>query len=177
MRVEQVVQSSTNTDKKRTRLQEIIKFQINNNEPHTHKKCIVWCTVQKICIKYWEMLAEVLLMSAVGTGLIMRKLHRFFIPCGATRCGSWLRHCATSPKVAGSIPDGIIGNFFWGPSSPLCWFNSKEFLCITHTVEHNYISPSITLGLQLRVSALYVGHLQVVTWLSEQLYKMYGVLF
>jgi len=25
-----------------------------------------------------------------------------------TRWGSWLRHCATSRKVAGSIPDGVI---------------------------------------------------------------------
>jgi len=43
----------------------------------------------------------------------------------------------------------------------LCCHN-KEFLCITHTVEHNYISASSTLGIQLHVSALYVGHLQVV---------------
>jgi len=41
--------------------------------------------------------------------------------------------------------------------------HNKEFLCITLTVEHNYISSSITLGLQLHVSALYEGHLQVVT--------------
>ena len=41
-------------------------------------------------------------------------------------------------------------------------FDNKEFLCITHTVEHKYISPSSTLGIQLHVSALYVGHLQVV---------------
>ena len=40
--------------------------------------------------------------------------------------------------------------------------NNKEFLCITHTVEHNYISPSSTVGVQLHVSALYVGHLQIV---------------
>ena len=40
--------------------------------------------------------------------------------------------------------------------------DNKEFLCITHTVEHNYISPSSTVGIQLHVSALYVGHLQVV---------------
>ena len=26
---------------------------------------------------------------------------------------SWLRHCATSRKVTGSIPDGIIGIFHW----------------------------------------------------------------
>ena len=41
-------------------------------------------------------------------------------------------------------------------------WDDKEVLCITHTVEHNYISPSSTLGIQLHVSALYVGHLQVV---------------
>jgi len=40
--------------------------------------------------------------------------------------------------------------------------NNKEFLCITHTVEHNYISLSSTVGIQLHVSALYVRHLQVV---------------
>jgi hypothetical protein len=27
----------------------------------------------------------------------------------AMRWRSWLRHCATSRKVAGSIPDGVIG--------------------------------------------------------------------
>jgi hypothetical protein len=25
---------------------------------------------------------------------------------------SWLRHCATNRKVAGSIPDGVIENFY-----------------------------------------------------------------
>jgi len=37
---------------------------------------------------------------------------------------------------------------------------TKIFLCVTHTVEHNYVSPSSTVGIQLHVSALYVGHLQ-----------------
>ena len=40
--------------------------------------------------------------------------------------------------------------------------SNKELLCVTHTVEHNYISPSSTVGIQLHVSALHVGHLQVV---------------
>jgi len=35
-------------------------------------------------------------------------------------------------------------------------------LCITHTFKHKYISPNITVDLQLQVSALYVGHLQAV---------------
>jgi hypothetical protein len=30
---------------------------------------------------------------------------------GGTRLRSWLRHCATSRKVAGSIPDGVIEIF------------------------------------------------------------------
>ena len=30
---------------------------------------------------------------------------------GGTRWRSWLRHCATSRKVAGSIPDVVIGIF------------------------------------------------------------------
>jgi hypothetical protein len=30
-----------------------------------------------------------------------------------TRWRSWLRHCTTSRKVAGSIPDGVIGIFYW----------------------------------------------------------------
>jgi len=33
------------------------------------------------------------------------------------RWRSWLRHCATSRKVAGSIPDGLIGIFDWQNSS------------------------------------------------------------
>ena len=31
----------------------------------------------------------------------------------STRWRSWLRHCATSRKVAGSIPDNVIGIFHW----------------------------------------------------------------
>ena len=31
-----------------------------------------------------------------------------------TRWRSWLRHCDTSRKVAGSVPDYVIGFFFIG---------------------------------------------------------------
>jgi hypothetical protein len=34
-----------------------------------------------------------------------------------TRCRSWLKHCVTNRKVAGSIPDGVIGIFRWPNSS------------------------------------------------------------
>jgi len=39
---------------------------------------------------------------------------------------------------------------------------TKNFLCITHTVEQNYISRSSTVAIELHVSALYVCHLEVV---------------
>ena len=61
---------------------------------------------------------------------------------------------------------------------PPCVGSITNNFCVLHNeVEHNSISPSSTLGLQLHVSALYVGHLQVVIELSEQLYKMCGVFF
>ena len=34
-----------------------------------------------------------------------------------TRWRSWLRQRATNRKVAGSIPDGVTGNFLWHNSS------------------------------------------------------------
>jgi len=56
---------------------------------------------------------------------ILHKQHKFFYPYfytvweiwtkygveKGTRYRSWLRHSATSRKVAGSIPDGVIGIF------------------------------------------------------------------
>jgi len=36
----------------------------------------------------------------------------------------------------------------------------QRILCITRTVKHNYNSSISTVRIQLRVSALYVGHLQ-----------------
>jgi hypothetical protein len=38
--------------------------------------------------------------------------HSVAVPWG-TLWRSWLRHCATSLKVAGSISDGVIGIFHW----------------------------------------------------------------
>jgi len=38
---------------------------------------------------------------------------------------------------------------------------TKNFMCITRTVKHNYILPISTVSIQLHVSVLYVDHLQV----------------
>ena len=41
------------------------------------------------------------------------KFYHHHITFRGTRWRSWLRHCATSRKVAGSIPDGVIKIFLW----------------------------------------------------------------
>jgi hypothetical protein len=42
-----------------------------------------------------------------------------YVNVWGTRWRSWLRHYATSRKVAGLIPDGVIGIFHWhNPSGP-----------------------------------------------------------
>ena len=46
---------------------------------------------------------------------------------------SQLRHCATSRKVAGSIPDGVIGNFHWhnpsGCTKPQTEMSTRNISC------------------------------------------------
>jgi hypothetical protein len=44
-------------------------------------------------------------------------LYWYLIVWGTRRC-SWLKHCAINLKVAGSIPDGVIGIFHW--RNPSC---------------------------------------------------------
>jgi hypothetical protein len=54
-----------------------------------------------------------------------------------TRWRSWLRHCAESRKVTGSIPDGIIEIFDWpnlsgmtmalGSTQPLTEMNTRDY--------------------------------------------------
>ena len=46
-------------------------------------------------------------------GKLAVKLCRYLSTTGH----NWLRHCATSRKVAGSIPDGVTGIFHWRVSS------------------------------------------------------------
>ena len=54
--------------------------------------------------------------------------------CGSTRCCSWLRHCATSRKVAGPIPDGVTVIFHWlNPSGLTMALGSVQPLTETST--------------------------------------------
>ena len=48
-----------------------------------------------------------------SSALIASPFTHILIAPWCTRWRSWLRHCATSRKVAGSIPDGVNGIFHW----------------------------------------------------------------
>ena len=61
---------------------------------------------------------------------------------------------------------------------PRCFlYNSKELSIVIHTVKHNYITSIITMRvLQRHVSALHVGHLQVVIRLDQLYYNAWSIL-
>ena len=53
-------------------------------------------------------------------GKVVSPTHRPFLPpgnipgthfCWGTAVAQWLRYCATNRKVAGSVPDSVIGTF------------------------------------------------------------------
>jgi hypothetical protein len=84
-------------------------------------------------------------------------------------------------RKADNLPPfcGVVTNSgdlkFLEPSGAVQACNGNDLPC-TRTVENKFISPSSTVGIQPHVSSLYVGHLQVVIQLTEQLYKMCGAL-
>ena len=67
----------------------------------------------------WD--SQISRQSAHEGGKVVSPTHRPLPPwnipgthfCWGTRWRSWLRHCATSRKVAGLIPDGVTGIFHW----------------------------------------------------------------
>ena len=76
--------------------------------------------VFKASLKMMQMKASACDSAAYQNLLYVLPSYYTYIPStkGDTRWRSWLRHCATSRKVVGSIPDGFIGFFHWrNPSS------------------------------------------------------------
>jgi hypothetical protein len=77
---------------------------LNSGEAEDRSKAFVWTcettrqwgTAQLGCSNYWEKPCRHLVSGG-----------------GGTRWCSWVRHCATSRKVAGSIPDVVTGIFHW----------------------------------------------------------------
>ena len=48
----------------------------------------------------------------------LHELHKI-VPWAGTAVAQWLRWCATNRKVAGSIPDGVIGPIHWHKIPPI----------------------------------------------------------
>ena len=63
-------------------------------------------------------------LTEMSTGNLFYFIGSYYIR-GGTRWRSWLKHCATSRKVAGSIPDCVIG-FFWGYTQPLTEMSTRN---------------------------------------------------
>jgi hypothetical protein len=94
----------------------------------------VWCVpfATHICHAYIEVWIK---FSASG-GLLPYFFKLFCMYIGGTRWCSLLRHCATSRKVVGSIPNGVIGIFHWlnpswrtialGSSQPLTEMSTRN---------------------------------------------------
>ena len=71
------------------------------------------------------------------------------------------RSCCLHPATGVCV---IVHSSRWHGDSPVplsCWSDNKGFLCITRTVKHNYILLISIVRIQLHVSALCVGYLQV----------------
>jgi len=76
-----------------------------------------------------------------------------------TRWRSWLRHCATSRKVAGSIPDDVIGIFHWhNPSGRTMALGSTQPL--TEMSTRNIYSELVLAcnGIALPFFSLHIYH-------------------
>jgi len=66
---------------------------------------IMWHTVNTHGLTLSFYLPTVMLYTVFD---IYHNLHLYLV----MQCCSWLRHCTTSQKVAGLIPDGVTGIFY-----------------------------------------------------------------
>jgi hypothetical protein len=87
----------------------------------TYKSHVVCCptVVSKVRVRF-QTIPFRIFGGQVGTGTLFFSTYLCFLLIVACRRGtrwySWLRHCTTNRKVAGSIPDFVIGIFYLYPS-------------------------------------------------------------
>jgi hypothetical protein len=71
--------------------------------------------MKTLCSKHKETLVQWHSVTSRKTWILQHKTHLQWTVGYAVV--SWLRHCITSQKVVGSIPDGFIGIFHWHNAS------------------------------------------------------------
>jgi len=61
---------------------------------------------------HWHVLAiHVAIFTQLVELYVILLITKYYCSYWGTRWRTWLRHCATSQKVTGSIPNGVIGFF------------------------------------------------------------------
>ena len=74
-------------------------------------------------------------LCKVQLSIIFIFINNLFLTSVGSRWRSGLRHCATSRKVAGSIPNGVIGIFHGhNPSGPTVALRGKSDRCVGLTL-------------------------------------------
>jgi hypothetical protein len=86
----------------------VTKFLGSQIDNHMNRKNRIEQTIPKLSAVCYA----IRLMVHICNINTLRSIYCAYIhSTGGTRWRSWLRHCATSRKVTGSIPDGVIGIF------------------------------------------------------------------
>ena len=126
----------------------------NHNGPPTSREFALmkyehlWASAVGMCIKCQNQFTGIHIVSnhhscRYRLFLLTQRLycyfqvgHAFFWGGGETAVEQWLRCCATNRKVAGSIPEGVIGIFHWhnpsdsamvlGPTQPLTEMSTRR---------------------------------------------------
>jgi hypothetical protein len=102
-------------------------LRCNNPEEHSshlfHSGNLKFCTIQHVC-HVLQLYCNSNSLWSVFYRILLRFL--FVVPSGHA-VAQWLRHCATNQKVAGSIPDGVIGIIHWhNPSGRIMTLGSTQ---------------------------------------------------
>jgi len=94
---------------------------------YTHSFYITHCRVDDL--KTTSMRVKIISVIIYSFQIICKFKLRIFHQVWGTLWRSWLRHCATSRKVAGSIPHGVIWIFHWhNPSGRTVALGSTQLL-------------------------------------------------
>ena len=106
-------------------------YVIHNRIFHTIRLLALPCAFTSVRLHQGHSLRKILLKLLLANCAVCVCLYIYiiylYIYIWVRRWRSWLRNCATSRKVAVSIPDGVIGIFHWlNPSGRIMALGSTQ---------------------------------------------------